>query len=277
MAPTYLSPGVYVEEVDKGSKPIALVGTAVAAFIGFARKGPVNTATFVTNWTQFVEQFGDFNPGSFLAHSVYGYFNNGGGRCYIVRIGASGEAPPAVGAPGGAATLPSRSATPLDTLRITALGSPEEAQGITVDVAEAGGTEGGAPADEGAFKLIVRKGTEEEVFDNLTFRRRPATSYVETAVNDPNTGSKLIRVTNLGATSATADERLPRLGAYNLSAALAAVAAVPAPVLAVAPKDFEGSAPDRSGMGGLEVAEDVTMVCAPDLMAAYQSGMVDLN
>ena len=49
MAPSYLSPGVYVEEVDKGSKPIEGAGTAVAAFVGFAQKGPANKATLVTN------------------------------------------------------------------------------------------------------------------------------------------------------------------------------------------------------------------------------------
>jgi hypothetical protein len=38
---TYLSPGVYVEEVSSGAKPIEAVGTAVAAFIGFARRQPV--------------------------------------------------------------------------------------------------------------------------------------------------------------------------------------------------------------------------------------------
>ncbi len=43
--PTYLSPGVYVEEVEAGSRPIEGVGTAVAAFVGFAARGPYNTPT----------------------------------------------------------------------------------------------------------------------------------------------------------------------------------------------------------------------------------------
>ena len=34
--PTYLSPGVYVEEVEAGARPIEGVGTAVAAFVGLA-------------------------------------------------------------------------------------------------------------------------------------------------------------------------------------------------------------------------------------------------
>jgi phage tail sheath protein FI len=44
---TYLSPGVYVEEVSSGSKPIEGVGTAVAAFVGFARRQPVTAGVIV--------------------------------------------------------------------------------------------------------------------------------------------------------------------------------------------------------------------------------------
>ena len=48
--PTYLSPGVYVEEVQSGSRPIEGVGTAVAAFVGLAGQGPFNEPRLVTNW-----------------------------------------------------------------------------------------------------------------------------------------------------------------------------------------------------------------------------------
>src|SRR5580765_1688609 len=92
---SYLSPGVYVEEVEAGSRPIEGVGTAVAAFVGLTARGPANTPTLVTNWSQFVTAFGDFIPGSYLAHAVYGYFLNGGGAAYIIRIGADGAMPAA--------------------------------------------------------------------------------------------------------------------------------------------------------------------------------------
>ena len=90
--PTYLSPGVYVEEVAAGARPIEGVGTSVAAFVGMAQSGPVNQAVLVTNWSQFVQSFGEPMAGSYLGHAVYGYFLNGGGTCYVVRIG--GEQPP---------------------------------------------------------------------------------------------------------------------------------------------------------------------------------------
>src|SRR5215203_5800980 len=93
--PNYLSPGVYVEEVEAGSRPIEGVGTAVAAFVGLAGRGPANTPTLVTNWNQFTSVFGDFVEGSYLAHSVYGYFLNGGGAAYVVRVGADGVMPTA--------------------------------------------------------------------------------------------------------------------------------------------------------------------------------------
>src|SRR5260370_2101626 len=93
--PNYLSPGVYVEEVEGGSRQIEGVGAATAAFVGLAEKGPVNAPTLVTSWSQFSQTFGGFLDGSYLAHSVYGYFLNGGGSAYVVRIGADGHAPAA--------------------------------------------------------------------------------------------------------------------------------------------------------------------------------------
>ena len=89
--PTYLSPGVYVEEVETGGRPIEGVGTAVAAFVGLASDGPCHEPTLVTNWSQFTATFGEPVEGSYLAHAVYGYFLNGGGRAYIVRIGAAAD------------------------------------------------------------------------------------------------------------------------------------------------------------------------------------------
>ena len=94
MATSYLSPGVYVEEVDRGSKPIEAVGTNTVGFLGESAKGPQNDAILITNWSQFVKTFGDFKDCSVhLAHAVYGFFNNGGSRCFVVNVGAPADAP----------------------------------------------------------------------------------------------------------------------------------------------------------------------------------------
>jgi phage tail sheath protein FI len=96
MATSYLSPGVYVEEVDRGSKPIEAVGTNTVGFLGESSKGPLNEAVLITNWSQFVKTFGDFKECSeHFVHGVYGFFNNGGSRCFVVNVGAPETAAPA--------------------------------------------------------------------------------------------------------------------------------------------------------------------------------------
>ncbi|MCB9728368.1 MAG: phage tail sheath family protein [Deltaproteobacteria bacterium] len=89
MATSYLSPGVYVEEVDRGSKPLEMVGTSTAGFIGETSVGPVNQPILCTNWSQFTKAFGDFQHSEYLAHAVYGFFNNGGGKCFVLNVGAA--------------------------------------------------------------------------------------------------------------------------------------------------------------------------------------------
>lgn len=273
--PTYLSPGVYVEEVDGGSKPIAGVGTAVAAFVGFAEKGPVNQLTLVTNWTQFVEQFGEFVEGSYLAHSVYGYFNNGGGRCYIMRVGAAdGDGGDSGETAAPAALLPANSPTEMQTISISALG---DTSGLTIEIVDAPAAEGGDAPNPEAFNLIVRRnGEEAESFENLTLAggRGRNVRNAATVVNEQST---LIRVELMEAPAdMSLAERRPRAGTYSLDVP-AVGASTPVQSLAVSPRDFEGSTPERTGMGGLEVADDITMLVVPDLMAAYQQGLIDLE
>ena len=83
--PTY--PGVYVEEVSSGVRPIQAAGTSTAAFIGIAEKGPLDKAVKIYNFTEYLNQFGGFlDSGKYLAHSVYQFFNNGGSQCYVIRV-----------------------------------------------------------------------------------------------------------------------------------------------------------------------------------------------
>jgi phage tail sheath protein FI len=123
--PQYLSPGVYVEEVPSAVKPIAGVGTSTAGFIGIVpdsvqlpaplkgKPGKYTTITvspatagevkLITSWSEYVKAFGDLMGAEqttgteatpftvdagyrHLAHAVYGFFNNGGTRCYVVRV-----------------------------------------------------------------------------------------------------------------------------------------------------------------------------------------------
>ena len=94
MATTYLTPGVYIEEVSTGAKPIASVGTSTAAFVGVAPAGDahVGRALAVNNWSHFVREFvRDEGSGTPLASAVFGFFDNGGRRCYVVNVGPGND------------------------------------------------------------------------------------------------------------------------------------------------------------------------------------------
>lgn len=103
--PTY--PGVYVEEVSSGVRPIQAAGTSTAALIGVAEKGPLNEAVKVFNFTEYQNLYGGFLNSSFLSHSVYQFFNNGGSQCYIIRVGANMKTANIVLKDRGSTALPS--------------------------------------------------------------------------------------------------------------------------------------------------------------------------
>src|SRR5262245_36859194 len=84
--PEYLAPGVYVEEVSSGIKPIEGVGTSTGAFVGRARKGPINKPQLITNPTQFTTVFGSLHQDYYLGYGVANFFGEGGTRCYVVRV-----------------------------------------------------------------------------------------------------------------------------------------------------------------------------------------------
>ena len=94
--PTYLTPGVYIEEISTGPRPIEAVGTSTAGFVGIAPdpKAHIQDATAITNWSQFLKEFASPEGGSAaavvstpLSHAVFGFFQNGGGKCYVVNVG----------------------------------------------------------------------------------------------------------------------------------------------------------------------------------------------
>ncbi len=90
--PNYLTPGIYVEEVSKGTHSIQGVGTTTAAFIGRAPRADArpHEAVAINGWGQFLKEFtGPDTPGTALSRAVYGFFLNGGRRCFVVNIGDS--------------------------------------------------------------------------------------------------------------------------------------------------------------------------------------------
>ena len=134
--PSYLTPGVYVEEVASSSATLSAGATAVAAFVGFTAKAPTDDPAdpeglkprLVTNWTQFEGLYGGFTAGAMLPHSVYGFFNNGGSdglhRAHPEhhaghRVGPARADRPATAPSAPPSSSPRSSPTPTSTVTVT--------------------------------------------------------------------------------------------------------------------------------------------------------------
>ncbi len=251
--PSYLSPGVYVEEVPAATRPIEGVGTAIAGFVGFAAQGPINEPVLVTNWTQFVETFGDMVENYALGKSVYGFFNNGGGRAYIVRIPTNARPS---SAPMG--ELPSKADKKITALNVMAISAG--AKDVKVDVKAAGEVD-----DQPTYTIIVTAdGAKDETFTG-TLGAGP--NNLATQVN---TRSKIIRIQPNAV-----DETLIASGLQEGTVALAgAEKAAPAKVETGA---LIGDPAKRTGFTAFETLEEITMIAAPDVAAAQANGLIDLD
>lgn len=258
--PQYLSPGVYVEELPS-ARPLEGVGTAVAGFIGVAPAGPTDEAREVTSWEQFARVYGveqevarggvvDHNPyleGFHLAHAVYGYLQNGGRRAFVVNVLPHSRRE--------ATAEPVAPSVPVGPLVVTAVEAGARGLGVEVEHPDGGGPD--------RFDLVVlRDGEEAERFEGLTLA---AEQELVDAVNE---GSALVRVSRAAGVSSVT----PSSGRYELVAP-AATAALPAGTVGadLGPADFLGDPGRRTGMHALTGVDEVTMVCAPDLMTGAGS------
>jgi uncharacterized protein len=268
--PSYLSPGVYVEEVDKGTKPIEAVGTAVASFVGYTEKAEdvqngervtlLGRPTLVTNWSQYLQKFGGFVEGVYTPDAVYGYFANGGGRAYIVSVKTVGASDPGMAVP-AETTVKSLEDKQTDVLQFTAKEAGSKGNSVRVEV-KPGADDPAAPAGgPQSFNLVISVGGKvEETFDNLTTGK--GERNVATVVKNQ---SKLVDVKVVSKA-----EMVPAAGVYNLSGGQVKTTQITI-------KDYNGSVAERKGIGGLEPLDDVTMIAVPDLMASYVADEIDLK
>src|SRR5215472_15958876 len=85
--PQYFTPGVYIEEIERGPRPIEGVPTSVAAFLGETERGPTMPQE-VTSYRDYQRLFGDLygDRSKFMPFAVNGFFENGGQVLYVCRI-----------------------------------------------------------------------------------------------------------------------------------------------------------------------------------------------
>ena len=99
--PSYLHPGVYVEEIPSGSKPIEGVSTSVTAFVGAANRGPIGEPVLIGKLDDYIENFGAIESESdVMGLAVLAFYLNGGKAAYICRLAGAGSANAALSLPG---------------------------------------------------------------------------------------------------------------------------------------------------------------------------------
>ncbi len=321
--PEYLAPGVFVEEIDSGSKPIEGVGINTAAFIGYAKSGEFNKPTFISNWSDFCRIYGEddevilpalsqevgkttvehlsakrasrkslldyaqqtlaghrasgsgngkvgswsefvkkhnislsiqpFTDDSYLAYAVRGFFDNGGGRAYIVRVARDKDLK-LFSHDGGKPALPEpakQAAAAIGPYAVKALEAGAAGNDVSVEVTHAEGD---------GFSVKVTGGGKSETFGD-TKPMTPSTFKSQFK-------SKIVEVT----TTTEADR--PMAGVFNLTGGADAtkptdLASLPlsGDLARVQVEDFVGDEARRSGLGALSVLDDVNMVAIPDLMS----------
>ena len=168
-----LHPGVYIQEISGGARPIEGVSTSTTAFVGRTQKGNLGLPELVTNFTEFQATYGDFLADSYVAHAALQYFNNGGKRLYVARV-VSSSTDTAVAA---SVRLGDREATPVLALTISAINPGTWANTFSIAIAAATVD----PANQ--FKLTVSRGGDAvETFDNLSVNAA-AVNFAGLAIN----------------------------------------------------------------------------------------------
>jgi uncharacterized protein len=246
--PEYLAPGVYIEEISIGAKPIEGVSTSTAGFLGQTERGPVDLR-LVTGFEQFHRLYGGYIEESYLAYAVDGFFRNGGQRCYIGRI---------VGKDAKTASAALNKGTN-PAITVSAMGPGDYGKRIAVMVDEASLK---ATKPE-LFKLVVaywkdtppttldeKTASVTEVYDNLSPRPISSDYYLK----------RVNGISNLIVLDKTKTEDTPDEVAYKL---LDATGTQPTEVTL---KDYKGTSDPgkRTGLAAFEEQEDISIVCIPD-------------
>ena len=202
--PTF--PGVYIEEIPSGVRPVTAVATSTAAFIGTFRKGLIDEAVRLLSIADFEREYGGLERSSEASYAVQQFFLNGGTEAWVVRIGQ--PTPPVAPAtePTAAAngTVSDAAATPVFNFR-----AGRRIRGASSDNPGSWGNflrlevEHNGNAGTSTFNLFVSEvaisGNRTTVLQTETFRNLTMTpNTANNALEVVNQGSRLIQLNRDG-------------------------------------------------------------------------------
>lgn len=181
ISPTY--PGVYIQEIPSGVRTITGVATSIAAFIGFFRRGPMNKPVQIFNLGDFERELGGLDARSEAGYAIQQFFLNGGSQAFAVRV-----------ASGGIKFAESKN-TEISTIGLFANNEGAWGNNIRVRINYDN-------TSEQEFNLTIteynmpegRQVLRQEVFLNLSMDDKNKARFVKNVINDPNTGSGIVRI-----------------------------------------------------------------------------------
>ncbi len=176
MPSTLNAPGIYIEELPSGVRPIVGVSTSDTAFVDWFPRGPVGVPTRVTSFDEFTRRFGGLHTQSLASYAILQYFQHGGAVAWVVRTDPPED-------PDNVASLALDNADG-DTV-ITVFASSPGAWGTNLRAAVTTAGE-----DDTLFNLFVREMAGDRVVDSEVFRNLSA----EPAA--PNYGPEVVNATS---------------------------------------------------------------------------------
>ena len=298
----YAAPGVYVEEVSRGSRPIQGISMSVAGFVGFTEdirnNAEIYRPTLITNWSQYLENFaklgsdGFTNFGAYLPFAVKGWFENGGGRCWVVSLGTELPIPHTDEDAADRPQLPSfdiMTTSQRPSMQISLAPEAAASGRITVVIQSDEPAEPAPDSDTELFDTgeyfqmrLMRHGEAlkhpvldeqgnvrmEEAYRHLTMAEQPETG---TNVVAAFAESEYIRVAKIADPGLLPVAQRPANGYYEISPPQEDIS------ITTWNRRIYGTRKNRSGVQGLFEIDEVSMVACPDLMLAYEHGFVSLE
>lgn len=228
-------PGVYVEESLLLGSPDLASATSIALFVGATGSGPTSYPVFLTSWSDYVLNFGGFDPiknnagvsyRTYLPYAVYSYFQNGGQPAYVQRaVGSTSGATATLSVTNGATlsatiskvlyTAGTGAQTGTGVVQITTAAAHGFSTGDTVTVAATTATWANATAvitvtstTKFTYTITSAHASYVDTTDTGTASRTGAAVFTLTAMSVGSLGNGLgITITSVDATN----------GVFNLS------------------------------------------------------------
>ncbi len=175
ITPTF--PGVYIQEIPSGVRTITGVATSITAFLGLAKRGPVNKAVHIFSLKDYENNFGGLSTDSAMSYAVNQFFLNGGNEAWVVRLAKNAKA----------ASLDLKDRAQNVVITITAVDEGDEGNNIQVAIADHSTEQ---TISSGRFNLLLSYTPKDntadsriETFKGLSMDSQDA-RFVEDVIND---------------------------------------------------------------------------------------------